>query len=313
MIHNKLKKNLKKCQSSLKQEKTEAFRLYDMDIPEYPFIIDVYKNHVIIWPKSNPKIDGEKKHHLDETIEALKKIFLLTSEHIHIKDKSKQKGPFQYKKLNEKKQSLTIKENDISYLINLSDYLDVGLFLDHRPMRKWLKKNKTHSKSLLNLFSYTCSISVAAASSGHKTTNVDLSKTYLEWGQENFTLNNLDIKDHQFIKMSVIDFLNEKALSRSVLEEGHRYDIIFLDPPTFSNSKSMKDKFEVEDDQLFLIKNCMKLLKEEGVLYFSNNKKTFKLKEEIFDQFNIKDISLKSIPLDFRNKKIHQLFEIKHL
>ena len=315
MILNRLKKNLKKTKLFLNKEGTESFRLYDQDIPEYPFIIDVYgEDDVIIWPRMSAKIDEGKESHFEETLEALKILFNIPKENIHIKGRFKQKGLKQYEKLEEDKKTLVIKEMGLKYLVNLTDYLDTGLFMDHRPFRKRLMKTDGVGQRLLNLFCYTSSISVAAASAGFSTTNIDLSNTYLRWAQENFHLNEMNTSDHEFIKQSALAYLQQKITSIGLAsKQDQRYDIIFLDPPTFSNSKAMDKEFEVEQDQLQLVVNCMLLLNKSGVLYFSNNKKTFKLAASIFEKYHVKDISEQSIPQDFRDKKIHQLYEIRNI
>jgi 23S rRNA (cytosine1962-C5)-methyltransferase len=310
MILNRLKKNLKKTKPFLNREKTESFRLYDQDIPEYPYVIDVYGDeHVIIWPRMNSKIDEGKEEHFEETLDALSQLFKIERTQIHIKGRFKQKGLKQYEKIKEEKQTIIIKEMGLNYLINLTDYLDTGLFMDHRPFRKQLMKSQGNGKNLLNLFCYTSSISVAAASAGYLTTNVDLSNTYLEWSKENFGLNEFPTSDHLFIKQSAVTYLQEQITTRN--EENIKYDLIFLDPPTFSNSKSMDKEFEVEQDHVQLITNCMLLLKSDGILYFSNNKKSFKLAQGLDESYQIKDISAQSIPQDFRDKKIHQFYEIR--
>ncbi|MBT7610947.1 MAG: hypothetical protein HN576_14390 [Bacteriovoracaceae bacterium] len=308
MILNRLKKNLKKTKLVLIKEGTESFRLYDQDIPEYPYVIDVYgEEHVIIWPRMNSKMDEGKEDHFMETLDALVELLNIPRSHIHIKGRFKQKGLKQYEKIKKQKQTIIIKELGLNYLINLTDYLDTGLFMDHRPFRKKLTKSQGTGLKLLNLFCYTSSISVAAASAGYITTNVDLSNTYLEWSKENFRLNELSISNHQFIKNSAVTYLQQEITS------DNKFDLIFLDPPTFSNSKSMDKEFEVEQDHVQVITNCMLLLKSNGVLYFSNNKKSFKLASDLKEKYQIKDISYQSIPKDFRDKKIHQFYEIRKI
>lgn len=308
MIENRLRKNLKSRSSFLKQENTNCFRLYELDIPEYPFIVDIYGDFAVVWPKLNPKLDKNPKEKISEITKAIEKVFSMNQKNIFIKERQRKKGKEQYEKLfnYQGKNTVTtlVQENGIQFQVNLSDYLDCGLFMDHRPLRKNISKMKGAGKTFLNIFSYTCSVSVVAALASFKTTSVDLSNTYLNWGKENFSLNNLKIKDHQFIKESALDYLSK--------EQENQFDLIFLDPPTFSNSKSMEKTFEVEKDQKYLISHCMKLLKQDGVLYFSNNKTTFQLLKSINENFAVKDISLKSIPNDFRNKKVHHLFEIRH-
>jgi 23S rRNA (cytosine1962-C5)-methyltransferase len=306
MIQNRLEKNLKKLQSWGEKYKIEAYRLYDRDIPEYPFIVDRYKNDFVVYDKSE-KID-EEKNHLPQLVEALKNLFKVEDNQIIIKRRQKQKGKEQYQKLDEKNEKQVILENGIPLLINLHDYLDTGLFLDHRPMRyQFLKKSK--DRKFLNLFCYTASVSVMAAKGGASTYSIDMSKNYLEWGQENFKLNNLDLNQHTFLEEDVLQFIDQAI---DWHDFAGTFDTIFLDPPTFSNSKSMRSDFDVERDQVDLVSKVMKFLKPGGILYFSNNKRDFKLSHELQSLFKIKDITASTIPIDFHDQKIHRCFEIIH-
>jgi len=179
--------------------------------------------------------------------------------------------------------------------------LDTGLFMDHRPMRQIIFK-EAKGKKFLNLFSYTGSVSVMAALGGAThVTSVDLSGTYQDWARKNFEHNKISLKEHNFIIQSALDYL-EKAVNK--------FDLIFLDPPTFSNSKKMEEDFEVEKDQEFLIKNCLRLLNPDGILYFSNNKRKFKLAPSMMELANIVDITGSTIPMDFRDQKIHHVYKI---
>lgn len=305
MIQNRLEKNYKKLKPWAEKNQIEAYRLYDRDIPEFPFIIDRYKNYFVVYDKSQ-LIDSEKNH-LPLLIEALKKIFNAQDTEIILKKRQKQKGTDQYQKLDQKNEKIIIKENGVDLYVNLWDYLDTGLFLDHRPIRyQFLKKTKGR---FLNLFCYTASASVMAAKSGATTYSVDMSKNYLEWAQENFQLNNLSVTDNFFFEEDVLQFLNQAVEWPDFVGS---FDTIFLDPPTFSNSKSMASDFDVQKDQNPLIFNVIKLLKRDGTLYFSCNKRDFKLSEEILQKFMVKNITKNSIPVDFHDQKIHHCFEIKY-
>lgn len=304
MIKNRLEKNFKKLKSWADRNKIEAYRLYDRDIPEFPFIVDVYKDHFLIQDKGNAFLDKEKNH-LPLVIEAMKALFKCEDSALVIKKRERQEGLKQYEKLDEKNETLVVRETQAVFKINLYDYLDTGLFLDHRPIRQKIFKAAA-GKTFLNLFCYTGSVSVFAALGGARTTSVDMSQTYLRWAQDNFLLNGIDITQHQFINADVLLWLRTH-------EVGPHFDLIFLDPPTFSNSKKMDDSFEVERDQEFLVTSCMNLLKPGGTLYFSNNKRKFKLSETVRVQYQIKDITEESIPQDFHDKKIHNCFEIRGL
>ncbi len=306
MIQNRIEKNNKKLQAWADKNQIEAYRVYDRDIPEFPFILDRYKDFFVIYDKSQ-KID-EEKNHLPLMIEATKKYFNTTDERIIIKKRQKQKGLEQYQKLDEKNEKIVIKENGIPLFVNLWDYLDTGLFLDHRPIRYQILK-KSKAQKFLNLFCYTGSVSVMAAMGGALTYSVDMSKNYLEWAKENFELNKLPSKNHFFYEEDVLQFIEQAPQWPDFASS---FDSIFLDPPTFSNSKSMKTDFDVERDQDLLIKQVMKLLKPDGILYFSNNKRDFKLSTELKTLYRIKDITAQTIPIDFHDQKIHHCFEVRY-
>lgn len=302
-IKNRLDKNYKHRVKWAKREGIEAFRLYEKDIPEFPFIVDVYKDNAVIFEKRDEEIDADKFSHFEFIISAVKEILNIPEEKVIIKSRFRQKGATQYTKLEEKNEFFPVKEHQANLLINLHDYLDTGLFLDHRPLRQMVFKSAS-GKKVLNLFSYTGSISVMAALGGaRQVTSVDMSQTYQDWAKRNFEANDIPVKDHIFVVDSALEYL-EKASSR--------FDMIVLDPPTFSNSKKMEEDFEVEKDQVFLVKHCMRLLAPEGVLYFSNNKRKFKIDPALNEQYQIQDITGKTIPEDYRDQKVHHCFKITH-
>ena len=297
-IINRLIKNYDRIAPWAKRNNIEAFRIYDRDIPEYPFILDVYKDIGIIYDKSNPLIARDKVHF--EFFQTATQTLWPQWKHCFVKQRRRQEGQDQYERIDQKEFKITVHEGKAQFYINLSDYLDTGLFLDHRTLRYQVSKS-SKGKSLLNLFSYTGAFSVQAALGGARTTSIDMSKTYMEWAQENFDLNQIDRKKHAFIVGNVLDVLPN-------LEE--KYDTIILDPPTFSNSKKMVTSFEVERDQGKLIDLCMPLLNQSGILYFSCNKRTFRLSNEITSKYQTNDITKKTIPMDFHDQKIHRCFEI---
>jgi 23S rRNA (cytosine1962-C5)-methyltransferase len=302
MIENRLRKNFQRLKGWINRDKIQACRLYDRDIPEYPFIVDLYLNTILVYDRTEESIDHPDK--INHITQALRNIFPDSSNSIIIKQRRTKdpRNQDQYEKLNHTNKRITIEENGIKFAVNLNDYLDTGLFLDHRPLRYWMKKN-AKGKSLLNLFSYTCSMSLCAAIGGAETTSVDMSKTYLDWGQDNFDLNSISRNGHVFINQDALEYLHQSRMDT--------FDIIFLDPPTFSNSKKMQVDFEVEDDQIFLIQRAMRLLRPDGVLFFSTNKRKFKLNPEVETQFRVKNITDFSIPIDFHDKKIHMCWEIR--
>lgn len=300
-IQNRIEKNYKHRAKWARKEGIESFRIYEKDIPDFPFIVDVYKDHAVIFEKRDSEIDAEKFDHFNFIISAVKNVINLPEEKIVIKSRMKQKGTTQYEKLEDRNEFFPVKEYQAEFLVNLYDYLDTGLFMDHRPMRQVIFK-EAKGKKFLNLFSYTGAVSVMAALGGAThVTSVDLSSTYQDWARKNFEHNKISLKEHNFIIQSALDYL-EKAVNK--------FDLIFLDPPTFSNSKKMEDDFEVEKDQVFLVKNCLRLLNPGGTLYFSNNKRKFKLDPAVLELANVEDITSKTIPMDFRDQKIHHCFKI---
>lgn len=303
IIHNRLKKNHKKLKSWLKQESIEAYRLYEKDIPEYPYIVDIYKDNAVVYEKGKKLEDDEQnlRHkHLGQVFDAIKQTVGIEESKIIFKKREVQKGNFQYEKEDDEDQRIIVRERNALFYINLYDYLDTGLFLDHRPLRKMIHK-EAKSKKVLNLFAYTGSISVAAALGGAHVTTVDMSNTYINWAYDNFRLNGIQFSAHRFEAKNVFDFLKE--------DQGV-YDIIILDPPSFSNSKKMDGTFDVQRDHKGLVDLCMNRLAEGGKLYFSNNFRKFKLDQAILDQHQVRDITKISIPRDFRDGKIHCCFEI---
>lgn len=305
MIENRLIKSFNKLKSWSEKNKIQAYRLYDRDIPEFPFIVDRYGEYFVVYDKSQ-KID-EGKNHLPLLLGSLKKIFNCSDQQIILKIRAQQKGAEQYQKLSETKEKIVILENGVPLYVNLWDYLDTGLFLDHRPLRYQFLKN-SKDQNFLNLFCYTGSVSVMAALGGATTYNIDMSKNYLNWAQDNFELNKLDLKKHFFIEEDILQFI-QHAVDWPDFKE--KFDTIFLDPPTFSNSKNMKTDFEVERDHIFLIKKVTQLLKPDGKLYFSNNKRDFKLSAEIMNFYDVKNITKNTLPIDFHDQKIHQCYLIQ--
>lgn len=298
---NRLLKNMKRLDKWAKREDIQCYRLYDADLPEYNVAIDRYNEYLIIQEYRAPKeIDAQKvRRRFLDIVSTTRYLLDLTDDQLIIKVRERQKGRQQYEKLDSKKQRLVVQEGPAKIIVNLQDYLDTGLFLDHRPTRLRIGK-MAKGKDFLNLFCYTATASIHAALGGAKsTTSVDMSNTYLSWGQENFTENGIQGK-HEFIQQDCIKWL----------QHAHEmYDLIFIDPPTFSNSKRMSDVFDVQDDHLALLTSASERVNPNGEIIFSNNKRGFKLDIEAIKAlgFYVKDISKASIPEDFKgNEKIHQ-------
>lgn len=300
MLANRLKKNLSKLTPWAERNGVEAFRVYDADIPEYSFAIDKYRNHINIQEYQAPKTIAESKAkvHLEQAMLAVQSVLQPVTDKIHLKTRQKQKQNDQYNKLDIDAARFVVNEGDRKYLIDLGKYLDTGLFLDHRWLRNQIQKT-AKDKSVLNLFCYTGAISVAAAvGEASEVTSVDTSKTYLKWCEENFKINQLRTK-HEVLRADVMKHLTfDKTL----------HDIIIADPPTYSNSHSRDSDWDVQRDHVELIEACAQKLKPGGVIYFSNNFRKFKLEESLQDRFVIKNLSTKSMDLDFKGSRIHQCY-----
>ena len=228
------------------------------------------------------------------------------AEHIHLKQRSRQRGSSQYEKTGRSGEDFIVHENGRAFWVNLDKYLDTGLFLDHRNTRA-LVGSEARGKRFLNLFSYTGSFSVYAATGGAVSSEtVDLSNTYLDWARRNFELNRINPEQHRIIRADVFQYLQNAAA------EGKRFDLIVMDPPSFSNSKKMLDILDIQRDHPRLIREAMQLLEPGGTLYFSNNLRSFELEPAVAERHAVAEISRQSVPEDFRNRKIHRCWTIKH-
>lgn len=313
MFANRLQKNIKKIGKWLKRQDIHCYRVYDADLPEYAIAIDVYqgaKTWLNVQEYQAPKTISQEKAllRLSSAVNEIARVFALPKEQIHLKTRSKQKGIDQYEKLANQGIFETVEEYGAFFYVNFEDYLDTGLFLDHRPMRLKIQQ-QAKNKHFLNLFAYTGTASVHAAIGGaSSTTTVDMSNTYLDWAQRNMELNK-NQSSNQFIRADCIEWLKAEANKTELVKT---YDLIFLDPPTFSNSKRMENNLSIQEDHVELIKHATKLLSSNGILYFSTNFRRFKLDIESLSDLKIKDITAQSIPEDFsRTPRIHYCWEIQ--
>lgn len=306
---NRLGKNLKHQLKWAKRQNLEAWRIYDKDIPQFPFAIDVYGEHIHLQEYDTGWLmtPDDYQKWLDDVFQAIIFVTGFSKDQIHFKQRARQKGTQQYEKTGEQGQDLIIAEQGRRFWVNLDKYLDTGLFLDHRNTR-WQVGQNAQGKRFLNLFSYTGSFTVYAATGGAvMSETVDLSNTYLDWAKRNFELNGMDLNKHHIIRADVFQYLKDAAHQKK------QFDLIVLDPPSFSNSKKMRAILDVQRDQETLIDGAMKLLAPQGKLYFSNNLRSFTLNESLQKRYQTKDLSKQSVPDDFRNKKIHQCWLIQHL
>lgn len=303
---NRLIKNKKNLKSWLKKEAVECYRIYDADIPEYNVAVDVYGEYIVIQEYAAPKtIDADKvAKRLQEVIYFAPKVLDVSADKVVLKTRAKQKGSDQYQKVSQRKQSIVLHEYGVKFKLNLWDYLDTGLFLDHRKTRQ-IVAAKTKGKSLLNLFAYTGSVSLQAAVHGASAiTTVDMSNTYLNWAQDNFALNKISGHKYQFIQADCLKWLKECKES---------FDVIFIDPPTFSNSKRMGESFDVQRDHIALLTDAYKALAINGEIIFTNNKRNFKMDHDGLDALGLvaKNISDLTRDKDFqRNQHIHNSWVI---
>lgn len=306
MAANRLKKNLAALKPLMEEQKVSSYRIYDADMPEYSAAIDFYENRWISLQEyaAPASIDPEDAaRRLEELVDATERVTGIDREMIFVKQRTQQKGLNQYEKLGTSNRFFIMRENGLKFMVNFTDYLDTGIFLDHRPVRKMIKE-MSDGKRFLNLFCYTGTATVhAAAGNALSTVSVDASSTYLDWGLKNMELNGFTGMNHFFYKEDCIQWL---------FDTYDKFDMIFCDPPTFSNSKS-RSSFDVDRDQVKLVRACMMHLEKDGVLIFSNNYRKFQLDERLEEQFDIEDISKETIGDDFkRDEKIHKCFLIRH-
>ena len=349
MFANRLAKNLKKQQAWAERSGVSCYRLYDADMPEYAFAIDVYRTvdgadapeataamsrlaSEQAAPQDSPgrasmsapsageltwlyvqeyaapaeiELEAVRKRR-GEALSTLSDVTGVAPERVHVRTRRKIKRGEQYTKVQDRASFHVVMEDGLKFLVNFDDYLDTGLFLDHRTTRARLRAAAS-GKRFLNLFAYTCTASVHAAAGGAvATTSVDMSNTYLNWAQRNFELNGLPADRNGLVQADCRVWLQDGARARE------RYDLVFIDPPTFSNSKRMEGVFDVERDHPEFIDGCARLLAPGGLIVFSTNSQRFRLDESLSRRYEVRDISAKTLPRDFeRNPRIHRCFEIR--
>ncbi len=305
MFANRLRKNRKQLGSWARRNSIECYRLYDADMPEFAMAIDIYGDWVHVQeyapPRSVPPAAARER--LAEALAVIPEVLAISPDRIVCKQRQRQSGKRQYERLEQTGHNLVVTEGRCRLKVNLKDYLDTGLFLDHRPIRDWIGRHAA-GKRFLNLFCYTGAATVHAAVGGaERSLSIDLSNTYLDWLGENLDLNGLDRKRHEVLRADCLEWL------RQVPREA--FDLIFLDPPTFSNSSRMDDVLDVQRDHAALIEGCMARLAPEGILIFSNNYRRFTLSDALKEVYQVEDITRQTIDRDFaRNPRIHQCWRI---
>ena len=306
MFRNRLTKVFRHLGKQARRQSISCWRLYDRDLPEFPLIIDVYEDKIYLseYRAKHSLTDEQHEAWLTESLQVIAMVTQVPDENIYLKQrKRKTDRQDQYQKTGEEMEFFTVQEAGLQFKVNLSDYLDTGLFLDHRITRNMVRE-QAKDKNVLNLFCYTASFSVYAAAGGAASVvSVDLSKTYLNWAADNFALNALeDTVKYQFVHADVLQYLDE-------IEPGS-FDIIVLDPPTFSNSKRMKDFLDIQQDHVQLITKCLLIMKPGGVLNVSTNYTKFQLAAVQIKATSVTDITKLTTPFDFEGKLRRWCFKI---
>lgn len=304
MFANRLRKNLRTFRKWAQSEGVSCYRLYDGDIPEFNLAVDIYEDHVHVQEYEAPRrIDpGRSAARLAAALAVVEDVLKVSRDRVHLKVRRRQRGGSQYGKKSDLKTFHEVREGGHRFLVNLTDYLDTGLFLDHRITRKMIG-DMAKDKDFLNLFSYTGTATVYAASGGAaSTTSVDMSNTYLDWARENLQLNDLKGREHRFIRADVLQWIREEKGS---------FDLIFLDPPTYSRSKKMESDFDVQRDHVPLLLDAARLLKPLGTLIFSTNRRGFSPDRQALAGLFVEDITEATIPKDFKRRpQVHKCYKI---
>lgn len=304
-LFNRIMKNRKKLASWLKTSGVSCYRVYDRDLPDYAFSADVYEDQLHVQEYARPKDLPEEKAdaRMKLAVEALALAFEVPERNIHLKRRVIAKGGSKYARPENPSLFFRAREDGLTFLVNMAGHHDVGLFLDHRPVRAWIRRN-SKGASFLNLFCYTASATVHAIAGGAaRTLSVDLSNTYLDWGRKNLLANGLTGDSHEFLREDILSWLPRCTA---------KFSLIFVDPPTYSNSKSMGSDWDVQRDHDVLLLGCRRLLADGGSVLFSTNSREFELNDGLSRFFEITDLSAKLLDPDFqRNPKIHQVFLMK--
>jgi 23S rRNA (cytosine1962-C5)-methyltransferase len=300
---NRLAKNTRHLRKWARREGITCYRLYDRDVPEFPVTADWYEGRVHLQEVDTGWVQSDAEHAdwLENLAQVSSEVLQLPRAAAVLKRRERQRGTSQYEKTGRQGEDFIVGEGGLRFIVNLEAYLDTGLFLDHRITRSMVRE-RAAGKRVLNLFAYTGSFTAYAAHGGAlESVTVDLSNTYQHWAQRNFELNGLDLSSHRLVRADVGAFL------RDAIQAGERFDLIVLDPPSFSNSKKVQGVLEVQRDHPRLIADCLQLLSRGGELFFATNLRGFAFAANPQDA-QVSDISARTVPEDFRNKKIHHCF-----
>lgn len=313
MFANRLRKNLKSMQDWARRENVDCYRIYDADMPEYAFAIDQYSNGeadrwVVVQEYAPPKTIEPKaaRQRRNEALAVIPHELGLAGDRLFIRERRQQKDGTQYEKLDNEREYHIVREQPYRFAVNFTDYLDTGLFLDHRLTRRYVGE-LARGKRFLNLFAYTGTATVYAAGGGAtSSTTVDMSRTYLDWAKRNLALNDLAGPEHGFVQADCLAWLQEQR------DKSRRWDLMFIDPPTHSRSKRMEQDFDVQRDHVQLLTLAAELLAPGGAIVFSNNYTRFRLDRDGLAAFEIEDIGRRTLPKDFeRNPRIHACYVLR--
>jgi 23S rRNA G2069 N7-methylase RlmK/C1962 C5-methylase RlmI len=293
-----------------------CYRIYDRDIPEVPLAVDRYEDalHIAEYERPHERTAAEHADWLDLMVKTAAETLEVPKELVFLKHRQRQRGAAQYERVADQRALRVVHEGGLKFQVNLSDYVDTGLFLDHRITRSMVRELAA-GKRVLNLFCYTGAFSVYAAAGGAaETVSVDLSSTYLEWAEENLQLNGFAVgNQHQLVRADSRDFVESLSRPSAVSSgpNGERlFDLAVVDPPTFSNSKRLDDDWDVQRDHGPLLASLLEIMRPGGTVFFSTNSRRFKLDEAALGGANVREITRQTIPEDFRNKRIHRCWRI---
>lgn len=303
---NRLTKNARHFAKWARRQGISCYRVYDRDVPEFPLAVDIYgcRCHLQEFDTGWQMEPADHAAWVEAVCAATSEVLGLPRTDVVFKLRARQRGEAQYEKTGASGDDFVVEEGGHRFIVNLEQYLDTGLFLDHRVTRRMVEE-RARGKRFLNLFAYTGSFTVYAACGGAASSvTVDMSNTYQDWARRNFELNGMDPAKHRLVRADVFAYLDQAVAA------GERFDLIVMDPPSFSNSKKMQGILDVQADHPRLIAQCLRLLGPGGELFFSNNLRSFKLERDALPPCEVRDISARTVPEDFRNRKIHQCWLI---
>ena len=305
-LANRLRKNARHWGKWARRNGIECYRLYDRDVPEFPLAIDRYGDwvHAQSFAARWASV-GEGSAAPDAALApVIAGALEVEPGRVVLKARARQRGTAQYGREARRGESFVVHEGGLRFEVRLDAYLDTGLFLDHRQTRA-LVRERADGRFVLNLFAYTGSFSVYAADGGAaRSVTVDMSQTYQRWTRRNFVLNDVDFKRHTLVCEDVLGFLAEAVARRA------RFDLVVLDPPSFSNSKRMDTTFDVQRDHPALVRQCLALLAPDGELYFSNNRRGFRLDPELAQEAAFEEITARTVPPDFARHRPHRCWRV---